>query len=135
MSKKLNLNYANEVLEGIESLPKGSVLLANLQTGTGKTSVILGTKDEKGNKIEGLIDKIPSNKKLIYLCNRSALKLQVLQDLYKMKDKELSDNVEDLDYQIDNVRIMSYQAMENKVNHKLTNQRRYPSDKYFSLDD
>lgn len=135
MIKKLNLNYANEVLEGIESLPKGSVLLANLQTGTGKTSAILGTKDEKGNKIEGLIDKIPSNKKLIYLCNRSALKLQVLQDLYKMKDKELSDNIEDLDYQVDNVRIMSYQAMENKINYRIQNSEKYYADKYFSLDD
>ena len=135
MIKKLNLKYANEVLEGIESLPKGSVLLANLQTGTGKTSVIFGTKDGKGNKIEGLIDKIPSDKKLIYLCNRSALKLQVLQDLYKMKDKELSDNIEDLDYQVGNVRIMSYQAMEKKIDFKIANQRRYPSDEYFSVDD
>ena len=52
MIKKLNLKYANEVLEGIESLPKGSIVLLKSQTGTGKTTAILGNDK---SKILGLI--------------------------------------------------------------------------------
>lgn len=118
MNMKLNLKYASEILEGIESLPKGSIVLAKCQTMTGKTTAILGNNEAN---IKGLIDKI-GDKTLIYLCNRIALKRQIKLDLCNkynipIKTKDGSIDYEWLDKleEIQNVTIMSYQSLEEKV--------------------
>lgn len=119
MSKKLNLKYANEVLEGIESLPKGSIVLLKSQTGTGKTTAILGNDK---SKILGLIDKI-GDKSLIYFCNRIALKRQIKIDLcnkYNIDIKRKENGKVDYEWldrleNIKNITIMSYQTLEEKI--------------------
>lgn len=116
---KLNLKYASEVLEGIENIPKGSIVLVKLQTMTGKTTAILGNEE---HNIKGLIDKI-GDKTLIYLCNREALKRQVKLELCNKYNIDIKkDDNDNTDYnwldkleQIGNVTIMSYQSMENKI--------------------
>ena len=75
---KLNLKFASEVLGEIEKYPKGSIILAKLQTGTGKTTAIIGA-----NEILGLMDRI-KDETIIYLCNRWALKNQVKRDLQNL---------------------------------------------------
>ena len=116
--KKLNLKYASEILEGIENLPKGSIVLSKCQTMTGKTTAILGNNE---TNIKGLIDKM-GNKTLIYLCNRIALKRQIKLDLCNKYNVPIKTKNGVIDYEwldklekIENVTIMSYQSLEEKV--------------------
>lgn len=112
---ELNLKYASEVLGEIEKYPKGSVILAKLQTGTGKTSAIIGAEN-----LLGLMDK--TSGKIIYLCNRWALKNQVKISLCKKLDIDYMSDEEQVDYDFlnktktfGNVTVMSYQEMQNIV--------------------
>ncbi len=68
---ELNLKYVSEYLKNVEFMNKGVTIFIEAQTGTGKTTAILG-----GNGIEGLIDRI-GDKKLIYLVNRLELKREI----------------------------------------------------------
>ncbi|WP_270940896.1 DEAD/DEAH box helicase [Romboutsia lituseburensis] len=103
MNKKLNLNYVSEIIgEDYKSWNKGDYILIQSQTGTGKTFAILGSKNS-----EGFIDKI-DNKTLLYLCNRSELKSQILIDLIKKFDeynlikKDNDTNKENI-FELDNI--------------------------------
>ena len=113
---KLNLKYASEVLGEIEKYPKGSVILAKLQTGPGKTSAIIGAEN-----LLGLMDK-SKDETIIYLCNRWALKNQVKISLCEKLDINYKNDEEQVDYDFlnktktfGNVTVMSYQEMQNIV--------------------
>lgn len=76
-NKPLNLQYVSQVIgDDWKKWKPGDVVTINAQTGTGKTYFITGAK-----RVLGLIDYMPKNERLIYLCNRTALKEQVKLDL------------------------------------------------------
>lgn len=139
---KLNLKYASEVLGDIEKYPQGSIILAKLQTGTGKTTAIIGA-----DKIFGLMDKI-SDKTIIYLCNRWSLKNQVKLSLCQKKNVDINYNDDgSIDYTwlekqktIGNVTVISYQELQeilfntNKIKHENPDDW-YMRDDIFSLGD
>lgn len=50
---KLNLKYVSEYLKNVEFMNKGTTIFIEAQTGTGKTTAILG-----GNNIDGLISEV-----------------------------------------------------------------------------
>ena len=139
---KLNLKYASEVLGEIEKYPKGSIILAKLQTGTGKTTAIIGA-----DEILGLMDRI-KDETIIYLCNRWALKNQVKLSLCKKENINIKRNEDGaIDYKwlesqktIGNVTVMSYQELQeiiftsNKIKHDNPNDW-YMRDDIFNLGD
>lgn len=139
---KLNLKFASEVLGEIEKYPKGSIILAKLQTGTGKTTAIIGA-----NEILGLMDRI-KNETIIYLCNRWALKNQVKLSLCKKENIDIKRNEDgSIDYKwlesqktIGNVTVMSYQELQeiiftsNKIKHDNPNDW-HMKDDIFNLGD
>ena len=114
---KLNLKYVSEYLKNVESKNKGITIFIEAQTGTGKTTAILG-----GNGIEGLIDRI-GDKKLIYLVNRLELKREIklhLCDKFGITEHLNADgtvNLKALDYinEFKNITIMSYQQLDKKI--------------------
>lgn len=114
---KLNLKYVSEYLKNVEFINKGATIFIEAQTGTGKTTAILG-----GNGIDGLIDRI-GNKKLIYLVNRLELKREIklhLCDKFGITEHLNADgtvNLKALDYinEFKNITIMSYQQLDKKI--------------------
>ena len=106
---ELNLKYVSEYLKNVEFMNKGVTIFIEAQTGTGKTTAILG-----GNGIEGLIDRI-GDKKLIYLVNRLELKREIklhLCDKFGITEHLNADgtvNLKALDYinEFKNITIMS----------------------------
>ena len=117
---KLNLKYVSEYLKDIEFINKGATVFIEAQTGTGKTTAILGS-----NGIDGLIDKM-GDKKLIYLVNRLELKREIKLHLCNKFGitNHLDDNgvvnlkVLDGINEFKNVTIMSYQQLDKEINNR-----------------
>lgn len=75
--KPLNLKYVSDTIgDSWKQWKPGDVVTINAQTGTGKTTFITGNKE-----LSGLIDTLKEGEKLIYFCNRIALKRQIKLDL------------------------------------------------------
>lgn len=78
-NKPLNLQYVSDVIgKDYKKWNYGDVCCIFSQTGTGKTLFITGDSVR-----EGLIDRLDEGERLIYLCNRTALKRQVKISLLK----------------------------------------------------
>ncbi|MDK2587283.1 DEAD/DEAH box helicase family protein [Romboutsia sedimentorum] len=118
MGMRLNLKWVNEVIgEDYKNWKNGDVVKLTAQTGTGKTRFVIGKKE-----VNGLIDKIGNYKKLVYICNRRALKREIKIALMKKYDIEMPRvkktgyiNMDKIDKikTIRNVTILSYQELSS----------------------
>lgn len=116
MGKKLKLDYVSaKIGDDYKLWKKGDIVKIKAQTGTGKTYAIIGNKE-----IAGLIDKIQSYEKLVYICNRRALKREIKIALMEKYEIELPrvKKTGDIDMSkideiktIKNVTVISYQEL------------------------
>lgn len=147
-NKPLNLKYVSEAIgSDWKSWKPGDVVCISSQTGTGKTTFITGI-----STIAGLIDTMEHYERLIYLCNRLALKRQIKLDLLKKYDMTIpllideKENLvldekgnEQIDYDkldkltvIENITVSSYHAIAKGVKNRiyLTDSNNYNLDNY-----
>jgi superfamily II DNA or RNA helicase len=121
MNKKLNLKWvADTIGNDYKKWKRGDIILIQAQTGTGKTFFVKNT----------LIPHLDYDEKMLIVCNRRYLKMQIKIDLLKRIDPEgyiqilknhgiescnISDlRLDDLEKitQIDNVTIVSYHKIQ-----------------------
>ncbi len=104
-NEALNLKYVSEVIgNDWKSWKLGDVVCINTQTGTGKTFFITGNKSTNG-----LVDTLEEDEKIIYICNRIALKQQNKLDLLKKFDEKIPKVIDDNGNETDEI---DYYALE-----------------------
>lgn len=119
------MEWVSDVIgEGYKKWNKGDVVTIKAQTGTGKTYFIVGDKYKKG-----FIDKIGSNQKVLYLCNRLCLERQIKLELLKKFDMNIEYRDKEVDLEwldkieyIKNVTVTTYHKIASE---KLDNQYRF----------
>ena len=127
--------YVTDVIEETYKHWQTGVVLINAGTGTGKTTFVVKTLNEWA-EITGT--------KILYLCNRRALKSQVIEQAEaEQKAKTLDDDAPDDSEGEEHLDIWTYQALENmklyypeKLNHFLRQYRYIVADEahYFMFD-
>ena len=99
--------YVTDVIGETYKQWKTGVVLINAGTGTGKTTFVVKEQNEWA-EITGT--------KILYLCNRSALRSQVVEQAEaEEKAKALKDDAPDDDIGEEHLDIWTYQALEKKM--------------------
>lgn len=110
--RKLNLKFVSELIgDDYKNWKLGDVVSVKSQTGTGKNYFTFNV----------LLKNLGDYERMLYICNRSALKNESKLDLYRVQGIEIPIKSNKTDWksinsigQIGRVVIMSYQQMENQ---------------------
>ena len=126
--KKLNLKYVTELVnDDYLNWKSGDVIKISSPTGTGKNYFLFHV----------LLQSLKSNEKMLYLCNRKALKNETKIDLYNLQGIQIPKKQGEIDFnkvigegRIGKVIVRSYQGIEEQIH-----ANKYNSDNELTFDD